>query len=224
MKRKLLILSLCTIVIIGNAQKTENTKVNKRKKFTIGIYGGPEYNLNAYKMTSEESFSYYKMNEGYSAGIELGYFITNKVRTRVKIGYNSSNYGINWISSETIKNTEVKLEALDVDINVDYTLYNKNKFHFFGSVGIVSESVQKESYKTFLTNGDDNTKNYNVLTNPQPTSIIGANISVIAQVNILKKLKFTLTPGYNYYFNKFDDTNNSAYQRLSANMGLEFSF
>lgn len=222
----------CTIVIsllfiAGIAMSQESEIDFDRKYFSIGINGGIGENFNGYRTSiDKKGFAYYGINPHSSFGIDGGLYLTKKIRTRFELRYQEIEYGMNWPEeyADTYYKTEVSLSSLNFNVHFDYSLFAKNKFEIYVSPGLVSEYVLKDKFKNILVNGTTNTKNYNVILESYNQKIAGGNISLLAKYNIFDFVDITVTPGYTYFFQNFVLTNNKPYQRLSLNLGLEFSF
>ena len=74
MKVKILTLILLSTNLLCYSQKSEEEGMSNKNKFTIGLYSGYQHNINAYKSTQDDIFSYNAKNEGLAYGAELGYF------------------------------------------------------------------------------------------------------------------------------------------------------
>ncbi len=224
MKITFLSLLFVSISFLTYSQESKTNIPSNKNKFTFGVYGGYNYNLNAYQETNDDVFSYDERKGGFNYGVELGYFLTNRLRPRLKLGYNQTSYYANWLQSSNIYKTKTKLQSFELDLNFDYLLINKDKFQFFTSVGLISEYVANVKYKNYEDDGDTNSSDYNIFKDAYPDASFGADFSLIAKIKLLDIMSLNISPGYNYFFNKFDSSNSNPYQRFSGNIGIEWTF
>ncbi len=224
MKIKLFILLFLSTTIMSYSQEGETNITSQKGKLTVGVYSGFQYNTNAFISTNDENFTYTERNEGFAYGANVGYFLAKRFRPRLSIGYNSSSFFANWKQTSNIYKTKVKLQKFEIDLNFDYLLLNKGKFQLFASVGAISEYLASVKYKNYEEDGDTNTNNYDEIEEPYPTSNFGANVSFIAKIKVLDNMSLNINPGYNYYFKEFSELDSDAYTRISANIGLEWTF
>jgi len=226
----LVILSIFLILPVARSQNNllpvAKSQDSKKFKLTFGYTIGGGQNSNGYRLTHDEQGIVY--SEGsilFSTGINTSVFVTEKLRPRLEFTYSEMKYGmaLSSLNSDLYKST-TKTINLNVNLNLDYLVLDKNKFQLFLSPGIVTEYVVGRTQKNYFTDGTTNFKKYNVFTQQYPSAIAGANFSILAKYKLNKHFGVTLTPGYNYYFRKYVTVNDKTYTRALLNFGLEYTF
>lgn len=216
----LLILNLLLIVQVAMSQESN------KSKFSFGLNLGGGQNSNGYRLTPDSyNFNYFEGGILFTSGVNASVFITEKLRPRLEFAYSEMKYGLDWGSSYTgTDQTITKTMNLNIDLNLDYLVLNKNKFQLFLSPGIVTEYVIGETHKNYRTDGTTNMNNYSIITDQYPSCIAGANFSILAKYKLTEHLGLTVTPGYNYYFRKYVKVNDKQYTRSLLNFGVEYTF
>lgn len=219
------VLSFFLILPVAKSQDSNKQDSNKFK-FSFGYIIGGGQNSNGYRLTPDEQGIVY--SEGgilSSTGINASVFVTERLRPRLEFIYSEMKYGVDLssLNSDFYKSI-TKTMNLNINLNLDYLVLNKSKFQLFLSPGIVTEYVVGRTQKNYFTNGTINFKKYNTLPKEYPSTIAGANFSILAKYKFNEHFGFTLTPGYNYYFRKYVRVNDKAYTRALLNIGLEYTF
>jgi len=226
----LVVLNMFLVFYTVMSQETESEKTNfyktEKGKFYIGYNAGIGQNSNAYRLTSDtEGFSYYEGDTHFTTGLELSYFATGWIRPRLQFRYSGTGYGMYWPDKYAdFDKTDVRLSTLNLNLNVDFLVFSKEKFQLFLSPGLVSEFNVSHSYKNYATDGDTSSSSYNIFSEQYRESIAGANFSLIAKYKLNKNFGFVLMPGYNTYFKKYVDANDKNYSKKLLSFGVEYTF
>ena len=229
----LIVLNLSFIIYGANSQESTKSKVteSEKGKLTFGFNMGVGQNTNGYRLSSDSyGFDYYEGGIHFTSGINASVFVTDRLRPRLEFRYSEMKYGQYWSDTyPDFDKTTVKLNTLNLNLNLDILALSLNKFQLFVSPGIVTEFNINYTCRNYLidgADGDTNMKNYNIITDDlqYPSSIAGANISLIAKYKIDEHLGFVLIPGYNYYFKEFVSSNDKKYTRQLLNFGVEYTF
>jgi len=222
MMKKVIAVILNLVIVLPLAMSQESEKSN----FSIGFNIGGGQTENAYRLTPDKyNFTYSEGDLHFTSGVNLAYFITGRLRPRFEFRYSEMKYGMNWAEEYTdFTRTDTKLYTMNLNLNIDYLLLNKNKFQLFASPGLVSEFVAKAQHRNYRADGETNLKNYSVLTDQYPDEIAGAAFSFLFKYKMNNHVGFTLTPGYTYYFKNFVPDNDKKYTKTTLNFGLEYTF
>ncbi len=215
-----ILLNLLLILPVARSQESNKSRL------AFGFNAGVAQNANGYRFTTDNNgFNYYEGGLHFTSGFNLSYFVTERFRPRFEFRYSEMKYGFNW--SEIYSQfdyTESKLNMIDLNLNFDYLVLGGKKFQLFLSPGIVTEFNTGKTNRNYLYDGTSNIRNFSVITDQFPSSIAGANFSVLAKYNLNENFGFTLTPGYNYYFKNFVESNDKSYTRTLLNFGIEYTF
>lgn len=212
---------------VSNAQVVDSIpKASIGTKLSLGFYGGITHNLGAYQTGPDNhGFSFYEVNTGYSTGISLALSVSNKIRIRFESGYSQMEYGVDWgdnyLAFDKTINT---LHDLNLNLSIDYLLFQHKNLQLFVSPGVVNEFVKAHEYTTTLSDGNFNHKNYNVLSEDYQQYQLGGNISLFARYRLSGLLSISMSPGYTYFFQKFIPDNDVSYQRFNLNVGMYLDF
>ncbi len=224
MIKKGILILLVAGLLVTEVQSQESDK----SKLTVGFNIGMDYNLNAYRMTEDiHGFTYYGMNPNASFGLNLGYYVTRRFRPRLEVEYFYLRYGMDWNlgADSDFDKTVTTVHYMDLNLHLDYALYLGDRVQVFLSPGLTTDLANKRTFKTYLTNGDDETNNeYNLLEDEYPQALMGVSLSMPVGININKNLKATLEPEYTYFPYNFLKINTDPYSRLSFKVGLEYTF
>jgi len=202
---------MVTIPFAGNAQTDET-------EFFMGINGGLDYNMNAYKLDKNESYgyAYYGISPRYNIGLDFGLKVSKKLRPRIEIKYVNVKYGIDWSPSVYQFGTTVtNVNYVDFNLHLDYLLISIKKFQLFVSPAVKSELEMRHSISS---------TNWNILELKHPGKILGGAVSAIIKYNLSKNFGITLTPEYTMFLKPFATGNDKPYQRFSSNIGIEYKF
>jgi len=212
--------------IVASAQ--EEVQLDEEGSFSIGINGGIDNNINAYRLDANSNKNEFSSsNPQYSWAIDFGYMVNEKFRPRLEFKHVKMSYSANWdntIDPTVHKETVVDLENCNINFHLDYLLLNKKKFHVFVSPGLKWEFNYKNDIKNINYTGTHNHRNYNKILDEYPKNILGGSFSAIFKYNITRHIGITLTPEYTIFFRKYVTSNDKPYQRVSANFGVEFKF
>lgn len=212
--------------IVASAQ--EEVQLDEEGSFSIGINGGIDNNINAYRLDANSNKNEFSSsNPQYSWAIDFGYMVNEKFRPRLEFKHVKMSYSANWVNTPlpvTRKETIVDLENCDINFHLDYLLLNKKKFHVFVSPGLKWEFNYKNDIKNTNLDGNHNNNSYYGISNENPKNILGGSVSAIFKYNITRHIGITLTPEYTIFFHKYVTSNDKPYQRVSANFGVEFKF
>lgn len=216
MKKIFFILVLVAAILFkGNAQNNEVIP-------SVGLNFGIDYNMNAYQLSDRTyegyTYSYFGISPRYNIGADFGLKITNRFRPRIEFKYVNLKYGIDY--SNTHLNLEVfktvtNVNYLDLNLHFDYILFTISKFQLFASPAIKYE---------FQTGYSISTNKWSFLEFEHPSNIAAGAFSAIFKYNLSKRFGITLTPEYTYFFRPFFSKNTEPYQRVSVNLGCEYSF
>ena len=219
-KTALLFLAFLFTLVFVSAQETDKNRVS------IGLSSGWLNNSNAYKtVIGTDGFEYYGIKPGFSIGLDMGIFVTEKFRPRVELKFVQMQQGVYWTDAyPNFDKTIVTLYNFDFNINLDYSLIKTEHFECFASLGVTNEFNSGSMYKNLLTDGTHSFNKYKAVSGQFPEAISGGNVSMILKYKINRTIGVTLTPGYNYYFRNYLRINDDSFQRLFLNAGVEFSF
>jgi len=231
----LIILNLVLLMPIAMSQESKSGESKSKEskseesnkfKFSFGFNAGVGQNKNGYRQNPDKyDFTYYEGGTHFTSGINTSIFVTNRIRPRLEFRYSEMKYGFNWSDTyPQFDRTEIKLNTLNLNLNLDFLVIDKTKFQLFLSPGIVTEYVVGKSNKNYLVDGTSNSNNYSLITDQYPSSIAGANFSVLAKYNFNENFGITMAPGYNYYFSSFVTGNEEHFTRSLLNLGLEYTF
>jgi hypothetical protein len=215
------------VILIFMSGLPAMSQVSEKSKVSFGFNAGVGQTINGYRLTPDKyNFTYYEGDLHFTSGINVAFFATDKIRPRFEFRYSQMGYGRNWSEVYTdFDKTKTYLNTLNLNFNLDYLMFNKNKFQLFVSPGLVSEFITGDRHKNDLSDGSTNHTNYSVLTAQHPDAIVGANLSLIAKYKINEHLGFTLTPGYNYYlFRNWTLGNEKNYMKTIVSFGVEYTY
>ena len=223
---KKILFVLLSVIITFVQVKSQEEEDSEKYRFSIGLTGGIVQNINAYRTLADgEGFTYYGDDLAYSVGLDMGLFVTNKIRTRLELKYLEMEYGMDWnYTNSDFYKTTTSLFNVDVNLYCDYLALSLEHLQLFVSLGIINEFVYTHEFKNILSDGEVNYKSYNVLSNQYPETISGGDISLIVKYKINNNIGITLNPGYTYFFRKFVRDNDDPYQRTNVNLGVEYTF
>lgn len=211
---------LAAIAYFASAQDNNN-------RFSIGISGGINSNMNAYRFEANTyGNEFINGDKLFNIGLDFGIMATQKLRPRIEFKYVKMNYSADWVNTgfTTNKESVVTLFNINTTLHLDYLMLNKGKLQFFISPGVKWEFNYDREVKNIKTDGTYNYNNYNNIINECPENILGGTVTAIVKYNIYKGIGITLAPEYTMFFTKFDTGNDKPYQRVSANIGVEFKF
>lgn len=216
--------------IVANAQNTFNYA------YTIGINTGIDNNINAYRLypTTDGAVNGAVFSGGdnlFNIGLDLGMVVNSKFRPRLEFKYVKMKYGVNFETADvlTFLSSEVFMHNVDVNMRLDYFLYNAKRFQILLSPAVKWEltSSREEKNTTIDPNnpnyGNVNWKNYKGVYDENSKNLLGGGISTIFKYNVTKNIGLTLTPEYTLFFRNFVRSNDKLYQRASLNFGIEFN-
>lgn len=193
----------------------------------IGFSCGIDYHMNAFRSTEINDFQFSKKEPRYNMGVDLGVMAMKRFRPRLELKYVRLAYAQEWlgwedISYTTMKTTTTRVNYLDLNLHLDYLVSGKDsKLKLFLSPAIKTEYALGAGYKTTKTDGSTTNDRYSDLDDYYPSSIAGWAVSGILKYEPTPCMGFTFTPEYTNFFRKFQSVNESKYQRLSFNVGVE---
>ena len=216
MKKLFLVLMVMVVIPFAGKAQTEKTAKTQETAFFLGLNSGLDFDINAYKLDKNEiyGYTYYNQHPRYNIGFDMGLKVSKKLRTRIEMKFVNIKYGINY--GPNIENTIVNLNYFDFNFHLDYLWLTKGKFQLF-----ISPAVKYE-YKIGEAIGGPNYSN--IMDLRHPSSIGGAALSAIGKYNLSKHFGITFTPEYTFFFHGFATGNSKPYQRISTNLGVEFTF
>jgi hypothetical protein len=227
MKKTFFYLFLIALMpVAANAQ--EDIQMDEEGSFTIGISGGIDNNINAYKLDANSHGNEFSGEKPqYNIALDFGYMVNEKFRPRLELKRVAMSYSADWdktLSSSLRKETNVDLKNFNINFHLDYLLLNKKKVQLFVSPGLKWEFNYKREVENVNIDGKTNDNEYNGIISENPKNIVGGAVSAILKYKFTEHIGITLTPEYTMFFRKYVTTNDKPYQRLSANFGLEFKF
>ncbi len=215
----IILLVMVAVPFVGIAQTAQpkETAPAGETQFFMGLNGGLDYDINAFKLDRNEIgfYSYYGIRPRYNIGFDLGLKVSKKLRYRIEMKYVNVKYGINYDSIKNSSNTVLNVNYFDFNFHLDYLWLTKGNFQLF-----ISPALKYE----FETGETMAGPNYNTTEIIHPSSVVGGALSAIAKYNFSKHFGLTLTPEYTYFFHAFTTGNSKPYQRFSSNLGVEFKF
>jgi hypothetical protein len=223
-----------------NAQDKQDTKntqeiIKLGYAYTVGLNVGYDNYFNAVRRLPNHSYNdFYSLNSlktHYSFGLDYGFMISRKFRPRIEFKFTELGYGVGWSNTPydvSLIKSEVTMYDLSLNLRMDYMIIDKNKFQMFLSPGFKWEAAADKQVKNFrreILQGEDHSwDNYNDIINECPNNIAGGSLSAIMKYNITKKVGIVVVPDYTLFFREWVKSNNTIYQRLSVNFGVEFNF
>lgn len=227
MKKGILIL-LAAGFLFAEARSQENeVSFNEKSHFTLGFQIGYDKNFNAYKMGDDIfGFTYYEIQPSFSAGIDIGYFVTKRFRPRIEFEYSYLMYGMDWNMGEDADFlwTRTNVHNWGLNGHFDYGIYMGDRVQVFLSPGISWDWNFHYKHWTTLADEDDKVDDeYSLFQNEFPTSILGGSLSMPVRINLSDKLKLDLEPEVTTFFRYFDSSNTEPYGRFSFKVGLEYT-
>jgi hypothetical protein len=214
--------------IVTNAQETVvvNTKDKISYASTIGINGGINNDINAYRL-NDNSFgnNFYSGKSHFNFGLDYGMMISKKVRPRLELKYVQMSYNVGWNNANipTIKESVVNLHNFDINFRLDYMLLDSKKFQMFISPALKWEFNLNREEKNTRYDETYNWAKYNGIITENSKNLLGGGLAAILKYNVTKNIGLTVTPEYTLFFRNFVRTNDKCYQRTSINFGLEFN-
>ncbi|MGE0077002.1 MAG: outer membrane beta-barrel protein [Bacteroidales bacterium] len=220
--KRLLIILIVLLPFVVSAQNEEENPI------TIGINAGYDNNINAYRLDPNLNGNNFSSdNPNYNIALDFGIKLSEKYRMRLGVKYVRMGYQADWTNtslSTMLDRSEVKLHYSDVNLHVDYMLFNRSKFQIYISPFVNWEFNVSKECKNVKIDGTYNYKQIYGIINENPDNVFGGGISAILKYNLNNHFGLTLTPEYNIFFNKFVSDNDKLYQRTSINFGFEFRF
>ncbi|MGQ1946142.1 hypothetical protein ACT3CD_03435 [Geofilum sp. OHC36d9] len=226
--KKIILLGIFLSSFLVKAQEEQPVNFIETPMLSFGINGGVIHNMNGFNMGLDDNgSSYYGIDGGGTLGIDMAVKLSSKFRTRLGLRYAEMQYGMTWSGGDvnTFYKTDVKVYNMELNLNLDYMLFQGKRFELFLSPGLLSEFVADVDYKNYRN--DDSftyTKFRNFNTTQHPKSIAGFNISAIGRIPLTQRIGITLTPGYTYFLRNYVLDNDKAYQRFTFDFGFDFRF
>lgn len=184
---------------------------------TVGLNGGLDYNINAYRFTpTSEGGKYFSEKPRYNVGVDLGLQINKRWRPRFEMKFVNEKYGIDWSAYSNLGKTYVNVNYFDLNLRMDFLLIPTRFFQFYVS----------PAFKYEFEIGSGIINNYVMpegLLN-HPTNLIAGAVSGIFKFNVSNNVGITLTPEVTYFIHDYAARNNKPYQRNSCNIGVEYKF
>lgn len=199
----------------------------KRNIFSFGASYGLDKNINAYRLEANNYGNTFYNDDIYNnISLDFGIYTTKKFRPRIEFKYVRMGYRADWVNTgvTSIKETVVDLYNFSLNLHMDYILFSIKKFDISISPAVKWEFNKGKEFYNERYDGTYGYDNYNKITAEYPHDVLGGAVSVIIKYNITNNIGATVTPEYTYFFNEFVKTNDKYYQRLSANIGLDFAF
>lgn len=226
--KKGILLILVASFLFAEARSQENgLSFSEKSHITLGFQIGYDKNFNAYKMNEEMfGFTYYEKQPSFSAGIDIGYFVTKRFRPRVELEYSYLLYGMDWNMGEDADfiSTRTNVHYYGLNGHFDYGVYMGDKVQVFLSPGFNWDVNFHHRYWTTLADEDDEVDDeYSLLQERFPKSILGGSLSMPIRINITNQLKLDLEPEATMFFRYFQPGNTKPYGRLSFKVGLEYT-
>lgn len=220
--KKLFIILVALLPLTAIAQEESESAV------IIGISGGFDKGINAYKLDSNtEGNTFSSSDPNYNIALNFGILASPKLRPRLELRYSQMAYTADWDNttlSTMLQESKVKLYYFDVNFHLDYLLFNSSKFQIYASPALKWEFNINKECKNTKVDGTYNYKQYNDVITENPNNILGGGVSAIFKYNISKNISITLSPEYTVFFREFVKANDKIYQRTSVNLGVEFKF
>lgn len=190
----------------------------------FNVNGGLDYNINAFRSSSDsKGFEYYGINPHFNFGFDIGVMVSEKFRPRIEAKYMNMGYGQYWPDIfTTFEKTITKIDNLGLNLQFDYLIINKDKFKAFISPGIQTDLALNDRFKTYKTDDDDTDSRFSDLEQYYPKAIMGGGLSVMFKYEINEYIGITFEPKYTVFFRSYMESNSNLYQRINANVGLEF--
>ncbi|SHE45290.1 Outer membrane protein beta-barrel domain-containing protein [Mariniphaga anaerophila] len=219
---------LSLIIVTSLISLSVTAQEGEKSRLSFGFNAGVGQNHNAYRMNPETyaryNHEYYEGDLHFTTGINVGYFITKRLRPRFEFRYNEFKYGMTWDEDyPQFERTETKLYTLNFNLQFDFMMLNTDRFQLFISPGLVGEFVKDRLNRNYLTDGSNNIYNYTAVTQQYSEEIGGLNLSLIAKYKFTDNLGMTVTPGYNFYLKKWLPGNDKNYTRSLFNVGVEYT-
>lgn len=203
----------------------------EKEYITIGVSGGIDQNINAYRIDSNKyGNSFSSSGTPFNIGIDFSIMATDKIRPRIEFKYMEAFYDASWKNNliyykgSPITKSKAKFYNFGINLHVDYLLLDMNKFKMFVSPGLKWELNVGNECRNDYANGTYDYKNYHEINTENPENIMGGSLGVLFKYKVAKNIGITLTPEYSIFFRDFVRANDAAYQRFSGNIGLEFNF
>ena len=131
-----------------NEKKGDRNRNKKDKRFYVGVFAGPQFN-----QVKNQGFS----KPGFSAGLLAGVNITKKlaIETGVFISekkyfssgeyFNMKNIAASMPVGMEVISLNSKSTVVEIPVKIKYNFLRKNKRNFFGTAGLSSYILTKES-------------------------------------------------------------------------------
>ncbi len=145
---------------IQHEKADEKKKAKKEKRFYVGIFAGPQFD-----QVKSQGFS----NPGLSAGLLTGVTITKKLAIETGIFISQKKYfssgkyfNIKTMAASMPAGMKVisldgKSTVLEIPVKIKYDFLQRNKGSFFGTAGVLSYVLTKES-NNYLVEVNGNTQ------------------------------------------------------------------
>ena len=193
----------------------------------IDLSGGYDYNLNKFY-----NKYVYEKSEGqtdYNAGVTLGITLGKRVRFRTGVNYAQFTYGQQYPSGFFTDNagvsyteSEMTIRCIDLRPMLDGRLLTVKKIDLYVTAGYRFEWVVDDDEESIKSDGSTTSSHY--LDKNFEKSNGGPFVGFIVKYNAGKHLGITFEPGYTYYLKKLYYQNDGSLQRLSANIGIAYTF
>ncbi len=203
---------------------TMTVSVYSQKSFSLGVYGGYDYNMN--HLGGLTNFT--NKTPDFSIGADWAFlFLNEDLRARIGLGYSNVSFNQDYsYTSEnplTVDRTHYVFNNLNVTPRADYRLLKLGNFDLYASLGLELEFLIYKYEGTFLKDGSYDDSSFWKKENAKTSAgVIGG---FIFKYNFNDKIGLTVSPDYTYFFNEFIAIDNDYdFQRASLNIGLEWKF
>lgn len=204
------------------ANKKPQTPSSRRNTFYTTVLAGADFSNVKFSSAGRT---------GFNAGVQVGYYITDRLSINTGLVYNAKNYkarGKDFTPKGAmvyydIYRIEGGCNMLDIPVNVRYDLGIKTRSRFFISAGVSSYLMNKEDYEYYYYyNGNPGSRNWSTKENSNYLfSILNFSGGIEQQVG--KRLHFMAEP-YLKLPVKGVGTGNIQLNSFGINLGLKYQF
>jgi hypothetical protein len=149
------------------------------------------------------------------------------MRVRLDLHYANIGFTRNYNSDRSnplnIDISKIAISNLDLSPKFEYRLVSLGKLDLFASAGFKFEFALGKYERCYLVNGklsDQQHVDKSEFTQTQAGAVGG----LVFKYNLNEFTAITLSPEYNYFFDKFSSRNDYVMQRTSVNLGVEWRF
>jgi len=193
----------------------------------IDLSGGYDYNLNKYY--NKYVYEKFEGKTDFNAGVALGVTLGKRVRFRTGVNYAQFTYGQYYPSGFLTDNagisyteSEMTIHCINLNPRLDGRLLTIKKIDLYITAGYRFEWVVDDDEESIKSDGATTSSHY--LDKNFKKSNGGPFVGFIVKYNAGKHLGITFEPLYTYYLKELYYQNDGNLQRLSANIGIEYTF